>query len=311
MIGVFWAAFLIGGSLPVPASAQLGPIIDRIQKMSGPRMVYYGPVYRWGYQPGQQVDGDRDEPAERERAVALEWAGGPAIDALDPGYRSAAAACARSAADLIRAMGDGFFDEESIDRARANRERLERLGRRLRDPSPDDPAGGDLSRQFRDVACMQPNLLGLATPDPMGGWVWRIGVQHGRDIGNDRPAGVDVFGLAGQLSVEYLAAWPMRQWINFGLEAGVAGHYFHGDFDEFIHPTFFAKINVHPFTRCSGWVWRNFRAGINAHLVPPFGSDAFGGIYPLENGWEATRPDFFVAVDISRESLSGNDPFDC
>lgn len=299
MIGVFWAALLIGGSLPVPASAQLGAIIDRIQKMSGPTLLYVGPIFRWGYQPGQRLEPEVDlAPYPRPIRGELNR------ESLD---------CAQQARAIIDSVNENdFYDELSVDRYRANKRRISRLLEGITDITSAERQVAAVA-EFREIVCEQPGLLSLAIrdTDPLGGFVWRIGASYGWDIGNDRPAGVDFMSLKGELSGEYRYAFPMRQWINVGVEAGITGHYFHGGFDSFIHPTGFAKVNVHPFSRCRGWLLRNARFGTGLYAVPPFDSGDFNDIYQMEDKWEWIWLKGFVAVDISSESFTGNNPFAC
>lgn len=76
IIGGFWAAVLLCGSLPLPATAQLGAIIDRIQKMSGPEMTYYGAFLRFGSPPAARLDRRESVGMTRnrqDRASGLVW----------------------------------------------------------------------------------------------------------------------------------------------------------------------------------------------------------------------------------------------
>lgn len=305
MTGVITAALLLCGASPAPGSAQLGAIIDQIQKMSGPTMLYFGPIFRWGYQPGQRLEPEVDSVAVDSVVDAARISGELRRELLD---------CAQQARAILDSVNeDDFYDELSVDRYRANERRIQRLQEGIGVTTTDERQVAALANELREIVCEQPRLLSLAMRDrdPRGGLVWRIGAAYGWDIGNDRPAGVGVLSLKGELSAEYRYAFPMRQWINLGVEVGITGHYFHGGFDSFIHPTGFVKVNVHPFSRCRGWLLRNARVGTGLYRVPPFDSGDFNDIYQMEDKWEWIWLRGFVAVDISSGSFSGNNPIAC
>lgn len=283
------AVLVLGTLSPGPAHAQLGTIIDMIQKMSGPAMRYYGLAYRWGYQPGQ----------ERPRRTAV--VPGIAI-ALEGMPRDEALACVTQTQSLLADLDAEFYDERRVDRFRESRRRLNRLANRIHQ----DTVGGAtmLWREYANIACGQPRLLRGAVPDPLGGFTWRLGLYGGSDTRDDRPADTDVYGAMAQLTLEYLAPSPMTQGLNVGVEFGASLHYFFGDIDGFFHPTFPVRLNIHPFARCEGWLLRNFRFGTGFHLIPPFRSGAFEGLYAMDDEWEATWNPYFIALDISRGSFS-------
>lgn len=303
---VFLAVLLIAAVRPAPATAQLGSLIDKIQEMSGPEMFYLGPTFRWGYQPGQAVDA---AGLGEIREALSPLVGAP--QAVPRGERGIlegrvelAEWCLEETGELIEELTsqDGFYDERSIDRYRENRRRLQWLARVILDSTENREVRAEsVAPLFADLACRQPGLLAraLEKPDPMRGWVGRFGLYSGTDTRLDRPLEVDVRGLMAQLSAEYLFALPMRQGVNVGLEAGLSVHYFYGDIDHFVHPTFPIRLNVHPFARCRSWVTRNIRFGGGIDVIPPFRSGAFDGIYPLDDGWEVVPFNFFVAWDYS------------
>lgn len=306
IVRVFLAVLLIAAVLPAPATAQLGSLIDKIQEMSGPKMFYLGPTFRWGYQPGQAVDsaglGEIDSALVRLRRLVRASRAGEARGILEDRVMLAGQ-CLGETEALIEQLTspDGFYDERSIDRYRENRRRLQWVAGDIPDLMEDREVRAGSVALFADLACRQPEILAraLENPDPMRGWVGRFGLSFGTDTRLDRPLEVDVRGLMAQLSAEYLLAVPMRRALNVGLEAGLSVHYFYGDIDHFVHPTFPIRVNVHPFARCRSWVTRNIRFGVGTHVVPPFRSGAFDGIYPLEDEWEVTPLSFFVAWDYS------------
>lgn len=313
IVRVFLAVLLIAAVRPAPATAQLGSLIDKIQEMSGPEMFYLGPTFRWGYQPGQAVDsaGLGEIRSALSPLVGASQAVPREERGILEGRVGLAEWCLEETGELIERLTsqDGFHDERSIDRYRENRRRLQGLARMILDSpenrevrdSPENRKVRAVAPLFVDLACRQPGILAraLEKPDPMRGWVGRFGLYSGTDTRLDRPLEVDVRGLMAQLSAEYLFAFPMRQGVNVGLEAGLSVHYFYGDIDHFVHPTFPIRLNVHPFARCRSWVTRNIRFGGGIHVIPPFRSGAFDGIYTLDDEWEMDRFNFFVAWDYS------------
>lgn len=297
---VFLAVLLVATVRPAPATAQLGSLIDKIQEMSGPEMFYLGPTFRWGYQPGQAVDSE----GLREIRLAIQL--GPDTTESDQGilkgHVGLAEWCIDKTEEVIGLTSpDRFYDERSIDRYRENRRRLQRLAGVIPNSRANREVRAGSVALFADLACRQPGILAraLENPDPMHGWVGRFGLYSGTDTRLDRPLEVDVRGLMAQLSAEYLLAFPMRRGVNVGLEAGLSVHYFYGDVDPLFHPTFPIRLNVHPFARCRSWVTRNLRFGVGMHVIPPFQSGAFDGIYTLDDEWEWDRFNFFVAWDYS------------
>lgn len=303
---VFLAALLVAAVRPAPATAQLGSLIDKIQEMSGPEMFYLGPTFRWGYQPGQAVDpaGLRQIDSAQMRLDRLVPSSpeGEAPGILESRVILAGQCLGETGALIERLTSqDGFYDERSIDRYRENRRRLQWLAGEIPDLTEDREVRAGSVALFAGLACRQPEILAraLENPDPMHGVVGRFGLYSGTDTRLDRPLEVDVRGLMAQLSAEYLLAFPMRRGVNVGLEAGLSLHYFYGDVDPFFHPTFPIRLNVHPFARCRSWVTRNIRFGGGIHVIPPFRSGAFDGIYTLDDEWEVGPLNFFVAWDYS------------
>lgn len=298
MTGVFTAAVLLCVTSPAPVSAQLGAIIDQIQKMSGPAMLYIGGSYRGGYQPGQSPDTTR---TSGDRTAEL-------LPRLHQDYRASASRCAETIQARLRLMADNFYDERSIDRFRAQRARLASLTKQV---GREGQLDSGLSRDIGNILCLQMNNLTDATISPKYGVVWRIGLFYGWDTREDRPDDVDIRSWMAQGTLEL--QFPFRRLDSFdvGLEAGLAVHSFFGDFDNFRHLTIPVKFNVHPFARCEGWIPRNLRVGTGFHIVPDFDAGAFGGVYELGDDWEITRIKLFINLDVSKDSWKGSDPFLC
>lgn len=276
--------------------AQLGGVMDFIQKLSGPRLTYDGVTFRFGYQPGQRIDrvlvtrldaaherADSVNLAERERAAHV-----------------AMSTCVNDIVDITQGTDpDVAFAEGKVDRAR---EALNQHIRLLTEESlRAAPAATSRFAALRAALCETRDDFAdlLNDVDPEHGFVARVGVFTGYDVDNDDRTG-KIYSTSIQGTLEYRFR---LEGANLGVETGFATHYFHGDISPFWHRSYPLLLNFHPFARSSSWLLRNVRLGGGVHVFKPFDDDAFVPVLPAQDeGWEI-KGSGFVSLDISLSSL--------
>lgn len=275
-------------------AAQLGGVIDVIQKLSGPKLVYYGGTFRAGYQPGQRI-----RPAE---ATALQAARGRLSDRDRPPAESARVAlleeCIDSISQLIGGMQpDLAYSEASVDRLRAALHHHARAIDRLY--VTDTVPTRSLTLQ-RAICRTREEIEDLTNEvDPGNGFVARFGFFTGYDVDNDDRAD-KIYAAVVQTTVEYRFLVSV---LNLGVETGYMAHYFHGDISPFWHSSFPLYVNYHPFARNSSFLARNIRIGGGLQFFKPFEAGAFAPVLPDDDeGWESKWA-LYVGLDFSLSSI--------
>lgn len=285
---------------PAAANAQVGPFIDWLQKMSGPRFSRVGLTYRFGYNPGQYFSADQILAFDAAYTALARNAG------LEAQPSDGARSCLRNAFAYVEAFDTLYgYSERQVDRLRSEMRQLRRDLAKRRAP-------GELGQLLEPVCSVTRNVQSLITDpgtrDPGWGFTYRLGVFFGHDRFNIyRDEAVHAVSLLG--TIEYRKTFYPRR-LDFGLEAGAAYNRFFGDIEEafgtFSIPVY---LNYYPFARCSSWLLRNtrFGAGPNFFWYP---ADAFEPLYTLDTRSEVVWT-FFLAVDISRSSLRDAPTLDC
>lgn len=251
--------------LPTTASAQIGPLIDWINKMSGPQFWGAGVAVSWGYRPGQFL-----QISEVDAVADLVGPG------FEPGTRGGQ--CVASIRTRLASVDATFaYDEDLVDRIH------EQL------PAYRTQAGrGAAAVQERSI-CELSNAvdrLDMFSRDPMSGVIFRFEGFAGVDrTSGDDP--YDVYVVRFQSTVGYLSA------LNIELEAGVAVEHFMGDIDAFWHVSYPILLSWHPVPRHRSRFARAFRVGTGVRIYPEFDDGVFGPAFDLEDGLEFVPTVFF------------------
>lgn len=277
--------------------AQLGGVIDVIQKLSGPKLIYYGGTFRVGYQPGQRIGLDL--------VAELEDARGRLPDRSPPPAESAQVAalgtCVANIGRVVRGMlPDLAYSEARVDRLRAALHHHTRALNRL---YVDGRAteGAARSGTLRLAICnTQEELEDLTNEvDPENGFVARFGFFTGYDIDNDDRSD-KIYAAIVQTTVEYRF---LVSAFNLGVESGYIAHYFHGDISPFWHSSFPLYVNYHPFARNSSFLARNIRIGGGLQFFKPFEAGAFAPVLPDDDeGWESKWA-LYIGLDFSLSAI--------
>ncbi len=277
--------------------AQLGGVMDFIHKLSGPRLVYDGVTFRFGYQPGQRIDRvllTRLDSA-RDLANSVNVAAEPVRSARDT-----MSACVNDIVAITEGIApDVAFAESKVDRARvALNQHIRMLVEESRGAAPaETPRFAALRAALCETRDDFADLLNDV--DPGRGFVARLGVFTGYDVDNDDRT-AKIYSTLIQGSVEYRF---QLEGADLGFEIGLAAHYLHGDISPFWHRSYPLLLNFHPFARSRSWLLRNIRLGGGVHVFKPFDEDAFVPVLPPQDeGWEI-KGSGFVGLDISLSSL--------
>lgn len=285
------AVACLAAALPAPLAAQ-GPFIDWINKMSGPELQTYGLTYRFpdnkpgrilGYNAGQRLE-------EADRAILRE------------GLRVLRN---RNATSALRCMTDLYVAAsawESFHEASADT-----LRHRIRHVLADRLVSLETAAQDAAVRAETENLacrdLRKPPPDPGAGLRFRLKASVGRDRQNVDRIRSSIYAFSPQFTTEVLVGFGNKRNVYFGLEAGVAGWLWFGDFRRFTTASFPIFLNYHPFASCSSWLLRNFRLGSGFQYFADIDERNFGeAIFPEVVGGEWIWT-FFVSVDFSRSSF--------
>jgi hypothetical protein len=290
--------------VPSPTEAQWGFLLDKLQELSGPTFTTFGGIIRWGYQPGQNVDGaDVRDVQELAADLAADSAGEPMLQGATRREEIRQLdTCAALLPDALPTPGDGLaLSEGPVDRI--NR-RIDRSRRLLRDLEDDRSIDRNLSGA-REATCDAQRMMAALASDPSAvdrghGFVWRAGGFYRRDVA------AQVDALSGQISGEYRFRIPLPwdRGLDFGGEVGLAIHRFSGGgIEPFVHASVPLLINFHPFPRSPSWLVRNLRGSLGWNIFPPFDEDAFDPAIPqVAEQWEGVRM-WTVSIDLSASSI--------
>lgn len=292
------------------AHAQLGGILDKLQKLSGPEFRQAGVYLRMGYQPGQIP------PTDVARRVQDQLRNIPAIAA--PERIERIGACAQRFSSISFPAGQRY-DEAAVDRMRARWYRisdrirdLQRLQQEAAGPSlltieelaEVDAAECGLVRELRDLVGDPSKVV-----DPHG-LLRRIGIFYGWQVNRPDPSRDRIKFFRVEPNIEYrFSIIQLRDFdVGLGLELGVGVNYFFGSgIESFLHPSIPMVVNIHPFTGHHVGILRSLRLGWGLVLFPPFDADDFLPAWPdMEERWElvplSLRPPR-IAIDIALSAL--------
>ena len=292
--------------LPGNASGQVGPFLDWLHKMSGPRLRTYGVTWRFGYNFGQQAE--RADISALEQSVLLsnvrprtgfpEWK----TDALNR-----AETCGIAALDTIGsaiARGETLFDEEYMDQQRgrindAHDNLLQLYG------STDEALGARLM----SAPCAFADSL---PANPGHGVRARVGVFWGDDRHNDARDSVEVHAASLQFTGEYAFGIPIRnRKLHAGIEAGLGIWSFRVGGESFTAFSIPVHLNYYPFAECSAWLLRNMRIGAGSQTFFRVDTDKLARAEYLDARRSETVFTFFVGVDLSWSALTSAPRLGC
>ena len=282
---------------PVGAHAQIGPFLDWLHKMSGPRLRMYGLYMRF---PFDNNYGQRLGPQESDFLLT-------ALVALQRStFETTTETVDCLARAYLKSTTDNVFAEREIEaiRGRIQARRADLPGL-ITTSSVSDPDG------LRTLACHIADTLEVTD---RSGFRGRIGVFFGDDRHNDGRDSVYVRSLSLQLTGEYFTHVPLSgpRSLHFGFEAGIAGWtYFLSDgSDDFVGVSFPFRLNYYPFAECSSWLLRNVRVGLGTELFLHDGEKFAPAGYPgaEDSEWVFS---FFLGWDFSWPSLAAAPRLGC
>lgn len=241
------------------AEAQVGPLIDWIHKLSGPKFVQFGTTFSLGYEPGLRLD-----------TAVINW-----LQANAP---------ARVSGDDLTRLSSLLANAESLPKTYYRAKMVERVhmeARRAMNATTDPARDAHIDRVVPAIVDLLTDIDAL---DRGSGVRARLSISAGDAVSSDgeiEPDSAAVKVLTISPTVEYLFSRP------FAAEVGVNFHRFSGDFDPFWNFSIPVRAVARPFVNHELRLLRAVRANIGFNLFTPFEEEAFLPVSPIaESGWE-------------------------